>query len=129
MNFYTNNHIFLQNVALKTYFNFLPKTKVTDKEEECIYDFYTVKLPNYSLNFKKALIFSENNFEKENVCQFEYNLDLPKNILKFNSNLLKNIDYENIFFEFLPINKKLKLLEDIKNGKIVYSDESIINYY
>lgn len=60
----------------------------------------------YKLNFKKSIIFLKEDLNDDRFTVLKYDLQLPKNILKFNSNLLKNIDYENIFLEFLPISKK-----------------------
>ena len=50
-------------------------------------------------------------------------------IAKGTKNLLNKINYDLLFSKYLPIKNKLNLLEDIKNGKVIYADESILNYY
>lgn len=129
INFYTKNKKFKNDNFLKTYCNFLDKILVTSVEDICIYDFNSIEIPNFKLKYKKCVIFSNKVYTKKELYVIKKDIKLENNILKFKTSVLNSIDYDNIFLHFIPNNDKIKLINKIKEGKIIYADESIIKYY
>ena len=129
INFYTTNKYFKEKPEFKTYCNFIDKINIRNSNDICIFDFNSIKLPNFKLNYEKAIVIYDSEIKSDKLENIIFNIKLPKNIVKINKNLLKNIDYESIFLHYLPIENKKYILELAKKGKIIYTDNSIIDYY
>ena len=129
MTFYTTNKFYVENIQLKHYFNFKNIITKEDNDDICIFDFQTIKKVKFELKYNKCIIFSSKDYTKDNFYVIKKEIHLPKNVIKFDKNLLNKINYDLLFSKYLPIKNKLNLLEDIKNGKVIYADESILNYY
>ena len=129
MTFYTTNKFYVENIQLKHYFNFKNIITKEDNEDICIFDFQTIKKVKFELKYNKCIIFSSKDYTKDNFYVIKKEIHLPKNVIKFDKNLLNKINYDLLFSKYLPIKNKLNLLQDIKNGKVIYADESILNYY
>ena len=129
MNFYTSNKFFVENIQLKHYFNFKNTLEKEDKDDICIFDFQSIKKVKFELKYDKCIVFSNKDYTKDNFYVIKKEIHLPKNVMKFEKKLLNKINYDLLFSKYLPIKNKINLLNDTKNGKVIYADESIINYY
>lgn len=128
MIFYTNNRFFTLNPKLRTYFEF--RSFVNNEEHDiCIFDFNTLTLPKFKIKYKKALILYNKDYTNDKIYVIKKDIVLPKNIIKFNKNNIIDTNSNEFFFKFLPDNIKKEKLDMIKEGKIIYSDESIVRYF
>ncbi|WP_156299219.1 single-stranded-DNA-specific exonuclease RecJ [Streptobacillus canis] len=129
MVFYTKNKYFVKNHHLKNYFEFKNRVDISDKIDSCIFDFNSIEMPIFKLKYDKALIFCDKDYTKNKLYVIKKEVDLPPNILRLQKKLLSGLDYDKIFLEYLPIKNKLSLINEAKNGQVIYTDESIIEYF
>ena len=91
------------------------------------YDFYiTEKESDLDLiKNKPTLIISNKNIDIPTFNKIEDNYLLPKNILFIEENILEK---KNIFSNFLPIIKRVKVLEKLNSDTIIFSSKDILVY-
>ncbi|WP_081256894.1 single-stranded-DNA-specific exonuclease RecJ [Streptobacillus moniliformis] len=129
MTFYTKNKYFIKNSHLRNYFEFKNRVDISDKIDNCIFDFNSIEMPIFKLKYEKAIFFCDKNYTKNKLYVISKKVELPPNILKLQKNLLSGLNYDKIFLEYLPINNKLSLIKEAKNNQVIYTDESIIEYF
>ncbi|NYV27652.1 single-stranded-DNA-specific exonuclease RecJ [Streptobacillus felis] len=129
MVFYTKNKFFVKNNYLRNYFEFKNKVDIKDKIDNAIFDFNSIGMPIFKLKYEKAVFFCDKDYTKTKLYVIKKETYLPPNIFRLNKKILSSIDYDKIFLEYLPIKNKLSLIKEAKIGQVIYTDDSIIEYF